>query len=105
MHGFNPLGLKALRLVVDEKATAKPDPRRGFRNLFGTPDVVFSAGGLMQEPDSEKKLIELMTRLASRTAAGHNRFWSDRLAPPAGSAAGRARAPAARRRSRRPRSP
>lgn len=87
MHGFNPLSLRALRLVVDEKAKAKPDPRRGFRNLFGTPDVVFSAGGLMQEAGSEKKLTELMTRLASRTAAGQNRFWSDRLVPPAGSAA------------------
>lgn len=27
----------------------------------------------MQEPDSEKKLTNLMTRLASRTAGGHNR--------------------------------
>ncbi|HWV82243.1 MAG TPA: peroxidase family protein [Hyphomicrobiaceae bacterium] len=92
MHGFNPLSLRAHRLVVDEKAMAKPDPRRGFRNLFGTPDVVFSAGGLMQEPDSEKKLTNLMIRLASRTAAGQNRFWSDRLVPPAESAAAAAAA-------------
>ncbi len=94
MHGFNPLSLRAHRLVVDEKARAKPDPRRGFRNLFGTPDVVYSAGGLMQQPDSEEKLIGLMMRLASRTAAGQNRFWSDRLAPPAGSAAAAAGAAA-----------
>ena len=87
MHGFNPLSLRTHRLVVDEKARAKPDPRRGFRNLFGAPDVVFSAAGLMQEPDSEAKLIGLMMRLASRTAAGQNSFWTDRLAAPAGSAA------------------
>lgn len=93
MHGFNPLSLRALRPVVDEKAKAKPDPRRGFRNLFGTPAEVFSAGGLMHEPDSEQKLTDLMIRLASRTSVRQNDFWSDQLAPAAGSAATAADAP------------
>lgn len=87
MHGFNPLSLTALKLSVDEKVRSKRDPRYGFRNLFGIPDVFFSADGLKQEPDSERKLTQLMARLASRTTAGQNSFWSEPLAPPADSAA------------------
>jgi hypothetical protein len=79
MHGFNPLGLMARRLVIDEKAKAKTDPRRGFRNLFGPPAAVFSADGLMQQADGDEKLTKLITKLASRTAAGRDAFWSDRL--------------------------
>lgn len=91
MHGFNPLGIRGLKLAADARAKAEPT-RRGFRNLCGTPAAVFSADGLMSEPDSEEKLTALMMRLASRTAAGQDssgryNFWSDRLKPPQGSAA------------------
>jgi hypothetical protein len=88
MHGFNPLGLTALRLVVDEKAKAKPDPRRGFRNLFGPPEAVFSADGLMQQAGGDEELTRLITKLASRTAARRDAFWSDRLADRDRTAAG-----------------
>jgi hypothetical protein len=81
MHGFNPLGLRAQRCVFDEKARSKPDPRRGFRNLLGTPEKFFSADGLMHEPCGDEKLTALMARVASRVAAGQDRFWSDRLEP------------------------
>ncbi|MFN3745655.1 MAG: peroxidase family protein [Hyphomicrobiaceae bacterium] len=79
MHGFNPLGLGAWRSFVDVEAKAKPAPRRGFRNLLGPPEVVFSADGLMQQADGDEKLTKLIRKLASRTAAGRDAFWSDRL--------------------------
>ena len=63
MHGFNPLGLRALKDIVDRKARAKVDPRRGFRNLFGSSAVLFSGDGLLQEPDGDRILTELMKKL------------------------------------------
>lgn len=87
MHGFNPLSLKSLKIAADARAKANPTLRRGFRNLCGTPAAFFRADGLMGGPGSEEKLTALMMGLASRTAAGQDKFWSDRIKPAHGSAA------------------
>ncbi len=84
MHGFNPLGLRALRRIVEEKARAKTDPRRGFRNLFGSSVVLFTGDGLIQEPNGDRDLTALMKRLTSQRSGAPDQFWSDLLPAPAG---------------------
>lgn len=86
MHGFNPLGLRALKDIVDRKARAKVDPRRGFRNLFGSSAVLFSGDGLLQEPDGDRILTELMKKLTRQRSEPPDHFWSDTLPAPAAEA-------------------
>jgi len=82
MHGLNPFRVPP------------PEPRqegqeglvsRGFRHLFGTPVFaqLFSADGLMQTERPEAQVQGLMRRLTARMARGHNRVWSEPLAPSA----------------------
>lgn len=83
MHGSNPLGLRALRQLVESKSRAQPDPRRGFRNLLGAPDAFFSGDELLKAPNGDRKLTELMKRLTKQRSGAPNRFWSEALPAPA----------------------
>jgi hypothetical protein len=78
MHGLNPFRAP-MREKEQEGAAAK-----GFRYLFGTPvfSQLFSADGLMEEATSpEAEIQALMRRLTARVVRGHDRVWSDTLAP------------------------
>jgi len=81
MHGLNPF--RVLTPEPQQKPQREGIVSRGFRHLFGTPVLaqLFSADGLMEAPSADAELQGLMRRLTARMMRGHNRVWSDPLAP------------------------
>lgn len=75
MHGSNPLEIR------DAKEALALRPRRGFRNLLGTPSARFTGGGILEGPDGVNELTKLMRRLTGRKISPADRFWPSPLDP------------------------